>query len=141
MSKICIAGEYEITAEHFQIFIKETEKFIKFFGLYDWRVEFQHHDVQKNGSAAECHVLHQGKVATLSLATKWNDRIPTYENLRWCAFHETCEILCADIESAARDPDLTPQLRAERLEREQHTLIRRLENCVLPLLPCSPAEK
>ena len=125
--------KYETTAEHFEAFKAEARRFIDMFGLWDWRVDFEH-SYQEDSFAVCEHNTTSGKIATLILSTDWSGTEPTLESLRQSAFHEVCHILLADTYDAACCLDLSPMQRHLHIDRAHHAIIRRLENVVLPRL-------
>lgn len=126
--------KYELTQEHFDYFIKQCKYFVTFFGLQDWEMHYLWEDVED--CRASCTSTQQGKICTISLGKVWHTVEPTQDMLCKVAFHEVWELLTSELEVVARnDFDLTNAGRREVLERARHTLIRRMENCVLPYLP------
>jgi hypothetical protein len=127
------AKKYETTAEHFSYFKAQCQVFIKFFGLYDWKVVFEHKS-GKDGSLAACRPYVTDKMAVIYLSPDWDEWEPTNADLRQVAFHEVCEMLLSDIHGAAHDTEFTPRQRENEMGYHVHALIRRMENCVLPLI-------
>lgn len=125
--------KYETTAEHFEHFTGEAERFISLFGLQDWQVAFHHLPLED--CRANCRFDCQAKQASISLAAEWSqyDALSP-EKISKTAFHEVCELLLADMYGAATDVDVSGRLREERFERTTHAVIRRMENAVFPLL-------
>jgi len=123
--------KYDVTDAHFERFRNECMRFIRLFGVNDWRVEFARRELD---SRAECWTNLQGHEAGIVLAKTWTEHEPTPENLQRTAFHEVWELLTAELEIISSDYDMTIAMRNEAKERARHGLIRRLENCLLPLL-------
>ena len=124
--------KYETTAQLFDKFVLDCKFFIALFGLFDWQIDYRHSEKKDHRAYIDFHW--QGKMATIALCKNWESDEPNDFNIKRDAFHEVCELLLADSYIAACDIDLTPQLRREALERARHAVIRRMENCVLPLL-------
>lgn len=112
------------TKQHFELFKKECQKWIEFFGLKDWDVWCVHENVEGNLGSIVYDLL--DKQATINLATDWGMTKPTTLEIRKTAFHEVCELLLArlGIYGKARfikEVDFT---------EATHDIIRRLENSV-----------
>lgn len=112
---------YPVNKRQYELFKKECQKWQKFFGLLDWKIEFV---FEPTDCLADIHWNTEGKNATVRLSTKWN--LPPVDNgIRQTAFHEICEVLLAPLSDfgylgANRHP----------VNTEVHSIIRRLENTV-----------
>lgn len=121
------------TMRDFELFQKEATYFLDFFGLKDWQVLFEHIEID---SRAHCRFHTQGKQAVLALGKEWEENDPvTAFTIKRSAFHETMELLLADMRSVAMDTQMGWQAKHEALERTSHAIIRRLENVILPIIP------
>jgi hypothetical protein len=115
------------TKKQFEIFKEECEKWIDYFGLKNWQVEYEHVEIER-GRAQACFNC-VGGVAVLSLDIDWDESsdFVNDKNVRKSAFHEVCELLFGRIN------DMVGQrwgLIEEDVEEEIHRLIRTLENVV-----------
>jgi hypothetical protein len=126
---------YTTTSKHFSFFREYCQDFINCFGLFEYRVFFEHRACQSSNSLAEIAVSLQGRAATIVLSDKWSNIFPSEENLRRSAFHEVCELLFSEMRCVAGDIDLGLEAREQLTTRACHSIIRRLERAVLPRLP------
>jgi len=112
------------TAQDFETFKKECERWIAFFGLYEYEIYYEHKD-NKNSLASTCVSENvSDKCCLVSLSKNWKDLEINDLAVRKTAFHEICEILLWEI----GDKLAIVGYNIERLLT--HQLIRRLENSV-----------
>lgn len=117
----------------FELYISEVKGFIEFFGLKGWQLGFEHRDINNR---AELRFNEQGRQAIFTLGRDWTSYDTVSPDLiRRSAFHEVCELILADYYAAAVDTEIGGVAKTQRLERIGHTIIRTLENVILPLLP------
>jgi hypothetical protein len=110
------------TKRHFDIFRKESQKWIKEFGLLDWWVQYSHEDI---GDGAQCRYSYTYKMATLVLSTVFDQDYPaTTHKIKRMAFHEVYELVLAEMNTliTSRVYD------KEEADRARHAVIRRMEN-------------
>ena len=115
---------YKTTKKHFEIFKKECEKWIEYFGLKDWDIHYAHREDADNlgtcgYNMVSCH-------ATISLTINWDDDEPTTVAVKKIAFHEVSELLLARLVSVAHTRSAT----GHDIEEATHGIIRRMENSV-----------
>lgn len=116
------------TNKDFELFKKNVNHWVKFFGLNNWKIYLVHEDTQKELDAgAWCSWNVEGRAATIGLSIDWgNHTIPTPYEIKRMAFHEVCEMMLAPMNDLA----------ASRLwdqysyDSEKHNVIRILENTV-----------
>ena len=119
--------EYPVTQEQFEEYVEHVGWFVTFFGLTDWRIEFRHEDYEN--SRGFCEFSLTARHANIGLTKKMDIPVTT-ELLRAVAFHETMELQLANMSMLALNRDAT----RDSWEEETHKVIRRLENCVLPMI-------
>jgi len=118
----------QTTKEHFEIFKRGADRWIKFFGLTEWEVYYSHKKL--NGLKAQCSYNLVARNATLSLSTHYTDGIIDYnleDDIRQSAFHEVCELLIGPLRSMVEQRFV---LGIDDVNEECHRIIRRLENSV-----------
>ncbi len=111
------------TKKHFEIFKAECEKWIEFFGLKGWRVEYWHEYCK--GARASCSYSFEDRTADIYLSTEWNSPINISE-IKRTAFHEACEVLFIRIRVIAE----YRYIDKSEVDEEVHALVRTLENTV-----------
>ncbi len=114
---------YKTTKQDFEQFKKECQKWIKFWGLTEYRFYYYHDEL--DGSFAQVGWSINGKVATVTF-NKNIDEDKNQIDFKKSAFHEVCEILLAELDTLMRERYLAKN----QIEGAFHTVIRRLENCV-----------
>lgn len=115
------------TEDHFNLFVDECHKWIKFFGLLGWKVCFIHSKVVKDCRANIYFPNDKAdRVVTISLSKDWGSFDCTEEDIRKSAFHEVCELLLFRLNDLAFSRFVS---RGE-IEEEVHSIIRTLENTV-----------
>lgn len=118
---------YKTTKKEFELFKKECRKWIKFFGLFDWEVYYEHVEL-KEKAYATCHTDMLGMVATFSFNKVVGTNIR--DDIRRTAFHEVCELLISKLKIIAKCRFLSE----DEITTANHEIIRRLENCVFDKL-------
>jgi hypothetical protein len=109
---------------HFEIFCYECSYWIKFFGIYDYRISYFLIDDKNDKGLAGCkeHSDQGSKVFQIYLYKNgWKNDKPTKRMLRETAFHEVMEILMYGMR------EHLPQCNADWYI---HTHIRIMENTV-----------
>lgn len=109
------------TKAHFELFQEECRKWIDFFGLKDWEVNYEHKADKDNLAGAYINL--EGKIATFHLAIGWYSKPNDYE-VRKCSFHEVCEVLLGRLQILAEKRFTT----LSEINESVHDVIRRLEN-------------
>ena len=116
---------HKTTAEHFKLFKEEARYWIKYFGLLNWRIHFEHMEI-KEGNWAECTYAIGARTCTLFLNVNWGPFIVEDKDVRMSAFHEVCELMLCNIEACAR----TRFLHEHEIREAVHDIIRTFENTV-----------
>jgi len=110
---------YKTTKKDFEIFKKEAEKWLEYFGLKDWEWYWDHADI--SDSTARCQFNCTQKTLLFLLNTK-PDHKP---DLKLSAFHEVCEALLAPLTDIAFETYSSNTVTAA-----SHCIIHRLENTI-----------
>jgi hypothetical protein len=108
-------------AKDFHQYESCCRKWIRFFGLLDWDVAFEHADLGGD-TEAQCTFNAESRMATLSLNTEITGIIP----LDRLAFHETAELMLADLNELANSR-FTTEL---QIDQARHNVIHTLENSI-----------
>lgn len=110
--------------KHFDLFKKESLKYIDLLGLREYDILFKHVTLQD--SLAGCDVYWQSRHAILYLGKDWNDTNfdLTDQEIKRTAFHEVLEILLMPIRDYANKRNCTPEL----VDCEIHRIIQTLLN-------------
>lgn len=111
------------TKKHFEIFKAEALKWIDFFGLKDWEVEFAH--IRDDENMAACTTRCTNRWAKLSLSTVWTDVVSDYD-VRKCAFHEVVELFIAPLFTCAHSRYISEH----EIKEADHMIVRTLENVI-----------
>lgn len=118
------------TKAHYKLFQAECRKWLRKFGLIDWRVTFFHEDWSESCGPANawCRWNQRGRTASLCLATDWgwSETSITNDMIRNKALHEVCHLLMARITDMAEC-----YVAKDEVEEEAHCIIRRIENVLL----------
>ena len=109
---------WKTTVKDFEVFKEEAQKWICIFGLFYWDVDFQH--VELLGNDAEVEYDLESHIASMRLSTKVSQK----NAIRKFAFHETCELLMARMQTVASARDSNEKM----IEEARHEIIRILEN-------------
>jgi len=113
---------YKTTKKDFEIFKKEAEKWIEYFGLINYEV-FYSHAADENGTAF-AWTNQDGRNCTIGLAFDWDEK-PKANELKRSAFHEICEVMISPLS------DITTKLyNRDFVAGKVHDIIRRLENTI-----------
>ena len=118
---------HKTTGEQFKLFKRECEKWIKFWGMNEWKVYYDHNanNVQDK-ERGWCWAASTDKVATLALTKDWGVDTPTSEDIKYTAFHEVCELLLTDLDTLAKHRYSCE----DEINEARHSIIRRLENVI-----------
>ena len=118
---------YSTTASDFLYFKEKCRYWRKFWGLTEFTIHYFHSNIDDNLAQAE--VDSNNGLVTLRLAKEFHQDNPTKELLDRLAFHEVCHILLGRLSSIGQSRFISEN---EHTEAEE-AIVRRLENCVLPL--------
>ena len=114
---------YKVTKKDFEIFKKEADKWIRILGLVNWEIRYCY-DVD-NDCRASCTADHNGRIATLALALRWNYK-PKVAEIKKVAFHEVIELFLTPMEYIAN----SIYRNGGEFEAARHDVIRVLENTI-----------
>lgn len=116
------------TKKHFEIFKKECLKWIEFWGMSDFVVNFLHSDDQQDkGKDGACDTLYVSSHCILILCKEWGDRVPlTNREIRATAFHEVGELLISKFAAVGA----SRYINQDEEEVARHELINRLQNAI-----------
>ena len=118
------------TIKHFACFRKECERWIVRYGLKDWRVYFEHCEIEDRPRAnAITETDLENRIALITLNKVWEDLEPTRDLLRLAAYHEVCHVLLCRLMEMAKSREAF----SDAIDGEIHVVIRRMESGVLDL--------
>jgi hypothetical protein len=112
----------------FEIFKNECRKWIKFFGLTEWEIDYAFVKDDEKIDAWVTFDEINGMLAVICMNALWKERDETFytlDNVKKAAFHEVCEVLIAKIIRLASARYCVSE---DELTLAKHELIRRLEN-------------
>ena len=112
------------TAEHFEIFKKEVQKWIEYYQLIDWRITILWENDSEGKGRGWSGAKITDKIACVALCKDWGADEITEARLRKTALHEVWEVMLSPLHVIATDRTFD----MFNLTREIHTLIRRMEN-------------
>jgi hypothetical protein len=115
------------TKAQFQQFKRDFMRYVKLYGLIEWRFDIVHADCGNAYSTVNANS--PGKVVTVCFNTVWCDRsgLPlTRASIRATARHEANEMLVSDICDLIETPFKT----RDQVEATRHALVRRLDNII-----------
>ena len=108
------------TKKDFEVFKKECEKWIEFFGLKDWRVEYEHRPLDNARADVEADIMNKWAVITMSKDQE--DK----KHIKESAFHEVCHLLHYGFDFIKKDKGHSEDV----WDRECESFVRRMENSV-----------
>jgi len=111
------------TKQHFELFKRECKKWIKLFGLIDYRIEYFNSE-EANGSRGETRDYDDLMAVDIIFPKELNDET-NIEKIKMAAFHEICEIMLMRLRKMADN-----YYNFYRVNQEVHIIIRRLENFI-----------
>jgi hypothetical protein len=115
--------EHYFKEQHFEIYKKESEFWIRYFGLLDFDVQYK--ISEKNGNnLATTTVSHSDKMVIVEVTKLWDEL--TEKKIRETAFHEVVEILISRLRSMA-----CGTFSDEAVNETCHSIIIRLQNSIL----------
>ena len=115
----------ETTQEDFELFKKECKKWIDFFSLKSWYIDYSHDTLFDNNEAC-ANIDLNARSANLVLGEEWSSDV-CKETVRMAAFHEVCELLLAPLVGCAYDRF---NLSEEQIAENTHVIIQTLLNTV-----------
>ena len=119
------------TKKHFDIFKKECEYWLKFYGVTGWEICFYHEDLGGERAAMAMYSMGDRNSGLLLAKNDYPDEIITERNfteeLKVIAHHEVCELILGRINEFAKLPyGVSDKL----LEDARHEVIMRLQDSV-----------
>ncbi len=111
------------TRADFELFKRECERWIRYFGLNDWYIEYEH-TPGKDGARAWFNTEVLDGITKIELTKDWGSDIVTIEAIKKSAFHEICELLLARFYANA----ITRYTIQNDINESRHAIIRILEN-------------
>ena len=125
------------TDQKIKYFVSECQRFIEFFGLYEWQITYCQHGLQDEARAM-CvtsgivnNVEGDGQQATLSYDIEWINESDK-EEISICAFHEVMELMFTKLRDYSTNNMYIVTWR--EVDDEFHRVIRRFENKIYPLI-------
>jgi len=114
----------------FDIFKDECKKWIKFFGLTEWEIDYAFVKDDEKIDAWVTFDEINGMLAIICMNATWKERDEHFysiENIKKTAFHEVCEVLMAKM---VRIASARYGVVEDEITLAKHELIRRLENTI-----------
>jgi hypothetical protein len=111
------------TKRDFRIFQEEVEKWLSFFGLSGWNIDFLHKKLPSHELACITYDLN-GKNINFFLTTTYRAEYYNEKSIRETARHEVLECLLARLDFLAKDRFTTE----EQIDEARHEIIAILEN-------------
>ncbi len=122
----------KITTEDFRYFEKKVRYWLKYFQLGDWAVDVVNME-EPDGVDGSCKSIFRQRNAAINISTDIGVFTESEEAKRveidTIAFHESCELLLAELRHAATDRHSTE----ETIEAAIHGVISRLTNTIFRL--------
>ena len=109
--------------KQFNLFVEECKKWIKFFSLAEYRIEFFISD-EANGTRGQTEGYGHLMAADIIFPTELHKETDI-RKIRKAAFHEVCEVMLLKLRKFGDD-----YYNFEIINKEVHTVIRRLENSI-----------
>ena len=125
------------TDQKIKLFRSECQRFIEFFGLHEWQIQYKQHDLSDNAramcstSGIMSNVEGDGQQATLSYDIEWI-RESDADEISICAFHEVMELMFMKLRDYSTNNQFIVTWR--EVDDEFHRIIRRFENKIYPLI-------
>ena len=124
-NNLCDMGEgMKTTEKDFELFKKECQKWVDYFGLHGWDIFYKHKQKEDCFGCIDYDTAKRNAVIYLSI--EWEDEYYSPEKIRETAFHEICELLFARIKII----NLNRFVGDDEMDEEIHNIIRILENKV-----------
>lgn len=112
--------QYNTTKEDFELYKKECDKWIAYWGLLDWEVTYVN-EANENARGSTWWNI-SGRIATIGMADTWPEK-PSKHEIKKVAFHEVCELMLSPLTQLAQN-----EYSYAKVEDRTHPIIRRLEN-------------
>ena len=117
------------TKSDFNLFKKESEKWIDIFGLKGFEFRFHHENIHDDDALADSYWDTQGRCCIIALYKNWPDRYPkTDMEIRLAGFHEIAHVFIGKLGNLAN----ARFIKEREIEEEQHAIIRTLEGVLFP---------
>ena len=124
------------TDQKIKYFVSECQRFIDFFGLYEWQIYFDQHE--DDTARAMCSTIGitdnesgNGLTTCLSYSMAWIIEAKKDE-ISICAFHEVMELMLSQLRDFAVNSEFI--ITQREIDDEVHRVIRRFENKIYPLI-------
>jgi len=123
MAKTCIT-----TAKDFELFKEECKRWVEYFGMLGWQVQFQHGSDEDEDNRAMCGVSNpiSSRLSSMVLCKDWGEDEVSPEAVKMCGFHEVMELMLYRLALLA----LQYGAPEDRVIDETHHIIRTLENTI-----------
>lgn len=117
------------TVKDFELFKKECEYWIDYFGLKGWFISYEHSQREPN-NAATIYYKTEARDVIIILTKKWDDfDIQKIEpEIKKIAFHEVCHLLLANLSVMAHDE--ATNLQKSEIRGYEHEIIAVLEKTI-----------
>ena len=119
-------GIYQTSDADFRYFQKRFQYWVDFYGLKEWKIYFNHEDVE--AAYAYIYIKALGRCCTVYLSVDWTQK-PSKEKLNESAFHEATHLLLGKIDTLSRDRYITE----DQINNEIHGIVRVLEKVILKI--------
>ena len=114
---------YKTNKKDFEVFKEECNKWVDYYGLKSWIIDYTHSNKYHN-NLATCNTNITNRSCVINLTINWEtDQVTDYWVRRW-AFHEVCELFLANLRALAFYRHTTE----DEIKEEVHAIIRTLEN-------------
>lgn len=96
------------TVKQFDYFYKMCKRYVKYFGLYEWDLSYEHGRLD-DGIVANCSTSMPQMSATIRFNTERHQNLSklTNEEIRMTALHEVSHLLIAKLDLSARSRFIT----------------------------------
>jgi hypothetical protein len=116
---------YELTNQHFDIFVEEFNYWVSEYSLNNWEYHFNFGpDGSADNSRAHIYRDHPSRICLVFLNNIWEGTDPSEISVRHVAFHEAAEMLLSKLNDLVNSRSVIK----DELEEAIHVVIRTLEN-------------
>jgi len=117
------------TPEEFDLFKSECQRWLKFFGLTDWKVDFNHVILEDTYAQVKTNGL-EDRYAIFDFNLDCSETNRKHLDIPKTAFHEVLELLLYPLRYIGSCRYVQP----EEFTAANHAIIRTMENTVWPVL-------
>lgn len=118
--------KHQITLDHFERYKRFVEFWQWELGLNGWKIYVDHGGAEPDAFATN-YKNTATHVSRICIATVWEDREPTDDQLKECALHEVMHLVTADLYCEARDRHAT----MFDIDAHEHVLVVRMTNYIM----------